>query len=330
MSSQIPGDVVASWEELLARGEGRQRLLLKDHPLRIHYGDGDGGEPLFFVRSRVRPHKPEISEAVRVDLGRRQDGDWALTFTLVDLRFQKTFMSLCWDLADRSRDATSETEGMALFITALREWKKMMTFHDSDTLSLPRVRGLIAELWFGFVSGHITVPVKQIQDAWKGPLDSDQDYVFPDHSFEVKSVHADSTTVRISSAEQLSSPSMALVLVTLTELPLPTAKSWTLSELIDHVEALHSGDLHSLDLLEKKLEKHLRVDRTNPYYSEHHYLPEACRIYTLRPDFPAIRVADVPADVVEVSYSVRIPALSGFLTATSDPDDSTGPTGAPE
>lgn len=331
MSSQIPGDIVASWEELLGRGEGRQRLLLKEHPLRIHYGDGDEGEPLFFVRSRTRPHKPEISEAVKVDLGRRQDGDWALTFTLVDLRFQKTFMSLCWDLADRSQNASSEPEGLALFITALREWKKMMTFHDSDTLTPTRVRGLIAELWFGFVSGHITIPVQQIQDAWKGPLGSDQDFVLPDHSFEVKSVHVDSTTVRISSAEQLSSPSMDLVLVTLTELPLPTPESWTLSELINHVEALHDGDPHGLDLLEKKLEKHLRVDRTNPYYSEHHYLPDACRVYSVGPGFPSIRIVDVPTDVVDVSYSVRIPALSKFLTSTSDPHDMvTGPTGVPE
>lgn len=321
MSSQIPGHVITLWEELLERGEGRQRLLLRDHPLRIHYGDGDEGEPIFFVRSHTKPWKPEISEAVRVDLGRRQDGDWAMTFTLVDLRFQKTFMSLCWDLAARSRDATSESEGLTQFITALREWKKLMTFHESDTLTAAQVRGLAAELWFGFVSGHLTSLPRQIQDAWQGPLGSDQDYTFPGHSFEVKSVHADSTKVRISSAEQLSSPSMDLVLVTLTELPVQTAESWTLSSLIRHVESLHTGDQHSLDLLEEKLEKHLRVDRTNPYYSEHHYVPEACRIYAVAPNFPAIRITDIPTDTVDVSYSIKIPAMSGFLTFPSRHDD---------
>jgi hypothetical protein len=326
MSSEIPGNVITSWEELLERGEGRQRLLMRDHPLRIHYGDGAEGEPIFFVRSHTKPWKPDISEAVRVSLGRRQDGDWALTFTLVDLRFQKTFMSLCWDLADRSSEATSESEGLAQFITALREWKKLMTFHNSDTLSESQVRGLAAELWFGFVSGHLAFPVRQIQDAWQGPLGSDQDYTFPGHCFEIKSVHADSTRVRISSAEQLSSPSLDLVLVTLTELPAPTAESWTLAALINHVESLHAGDQHSLDLLEKKLERYLRVDRTNPYYSEHHYVPEAYCVYAVAPEFPAIRVTDIPTDTVDVSYSIRIPAMSGYLTFPAHPED---PTPAP-
>ena len=216
MNSQVPDGVVASWEELLQRKEGRQRLLAVGHPLKIHFGDGDDGEPIFFVRSSIRPRKPEISAAVRVDLGLRHDGQWAMTFALTDLRFKKTFMSLCWDLAERSKDASSEADGLSLFAAALGEWKKLMTFHDSDTLSESQVRGLIAEMWFGFVSGHVHAPLEQIQKAWQGPLGSDQDYKFSDHVYEVKSVHTDSTTVRISSAEQLDAPSMDLVLVTLT------------------------------------------------------------------------------------------------------------------
>ncbi|SKB73552.1 Putative PD-(D/E)XK family member [Arthrobacter sp. 49Tsu3.1M3] len=322
MNSQIPEDVVASWDELLQRGEGRQRLLGLGHPLKIHFGDGDAGEPIFFVRSRVRPRKPDISAAVRVDLGLRKDGEWAMTFALTDIRFKKTFMSLCWDLAERSKDAASEAEGLARFATALGEWKKLMTFHDSDTLSEAQVRGLIAEMWFGFVSGHLHAPVEQIQEAWQGPLGSDQDYKFLDAIYEIKSVHADSTKVRISSAEQLDAAPLDLVLVTLTETPVKTAASWTLRDLITHVEDLHAGDLSSLERLTYKLEQKLRVDKGNPYYAEHHYLPVGYRVFAVSPDFPAVRSSGIPTDVVDVSYSLKIPALNKFLSFSAKSEES--------
>lgn len=314
MNSQVPEGVIASWEELLQRKEGRQRLLAVGHPLKIHFGDGDDGEPIFFVRSSIRPRRPEISAAVRVDLGLRHDGQWAMTFVLTDMRFKKTFMSLCWDLAERSKYASSEAEGLSLFAAALGEWKKLLTFHDSDTLSESQVRGLIAEIWFGFVSGHVRAPLEQIQEAWQGPLGSDQDYKFFDHVYEVKSVHADSTTVRISSAEQLDAPNMDLVLVTLTETPVEVHGSWTLRDLINYVEGLHAGDLSSLERLTFKLEQKLRVDKSNPYYGEHHYLPAGYRGFAVSPDFPSIRSSQIPTDVIDVSYRIKIPALNRFLT----------------
>jgi hypothetical protein len=322
MSRQIPDSVLASWDELLQRGEGRQRLLAIGHPLRMHFGDGDAGEPIFFVRSSIRPRKPEISAAVRVDLGLRHDGEWAMTFTLTDIRFKKAFMSLCWDLAERSKDASSEADGLSQFAAALGEWKKLMTFHDADTLSEAQVRGLIAEMWFGFVSGHVHAPVNQIQEAWHGPLGSDQDYKFVDYSYEVKSVHADSTKVRISSAEQLDAPSLDLVLVTLTETPAKVDGSWTLLDLITHVEDLLAGDLSSLERLTFKLERKLRVDKSNPYYAEHHYLPTDYRGFAVSSDFPAVRSSGIPTDVVDVSYSIKIPALNSFLKFTSETEDS--------
>jgi hypothetical protein len=317
MSSQVPDDVVTSWEALLERKEGRQRLLTVGHPLRIHFGDGNDGEPIFFVRSITRPRKPQISAAVRVDIGLRHDGQWAMTFALTDLRFKKTFMSLCWDLAERSKDALSEAEGLSLFAAALGEWKRLLTFHDSDTLSESQVRGLIAEMWFGFVSGQIHAPFNEIQRAWQGPLGSDQDFRFTNHSYEVKSVHADSTTVRISSAEQLDTSSMDLVLVTLTETPEKVDGTWTLRELISYVEELHSGDLTSLELLSAKLEQKLRVNKSNPYYDEHHYLPVKCEAFTVTADFPSIRSSGISTDVIDVSYSVKIPAMKSFLKFTA-------------
>lgn len=318
MNNQIPDNVVASWEELLHRREGRQRLLAIGHPLKIHFGDGDGGEPIFFVRSSVRPRRPEISAAVRIEVGLRHDGQWAMTFTLVDLRFQKAFMSLCWDLAERSKDALTEAEGLSQFVTALREWKKLMTFHDSDTLSESQVRGLIAEMWFGFVSDHVRAPLEQIQKAWQGPLGSDQDYKFTSHAYEIKSVHADSTTVRISSAEQLNAPSMDLVLVSLTEVPEKLNGSWTLHDLISYVELLYANDLSSLESLAFKLEQKLRVDKTNPYYSEHHYIPMDYRVFSVSPDFPSIRASGLPTDIIDVSYSIKTQALKPFLTYRSN------------
>lgn len=322
MNSQIPEDVVASWEELLQRGEDKQRLLAVGHPLKIHFGDGDAGEPIFFVRSRIRPRKPDISAAIRVDLGLRRDGEWAMTFALTDIRFKKTFMSLCWDLAERSKDASSEAEGLSQFAAALGEWKKLMTFHDSDTLTESQVRGLIAEMWFGFVSGYIHAPMEQIQKAWQGPLGGDQDYKFLNQIYEIKSVHTDSTKVKISSAEQLDAPSMDLVLITLTEAPVKTAGSWTLRDLITRVEDLHAGDVSSLERLTYKLEQKLRVDKDNPYYAEHHYLPVGYRVFAVSPDFPAIRSSGIPTDVVDVSYSLNIHALNNFLSFSAEAEES--------
>lgn len=312
MNNQIPETVVSSWEDMLSRKEGHQRLLSVAHPLKIHFGDGDNGEPIFFVRSRTRPRRPEVSAAVQVVLGQRHDGEWALTFSLADLRFKRTFMSLCWDLAQRSQEASSEQDALSMFMSALGEWKRLLTFHESDTLSEQGVRGLLAELWFGFISGHIKAPADQVQAAWQGPLGSAQDYTFPRHSYEVKSVHAESTAVNISSAEQLDAASMDLVLVTLTEFPGPVEGSWTLRSVIEYVESLHASDLSSLEKFVRKLEHELRVDKTNSYYDEHHFVPASYSVYRVGAEFPAIRASQLNLALTNVSYNIKIPALVGF------------------
>lgn len=313
---------VGSWKVLLATPRSGKKEVDADHPLRLVYGATDNGEALFFSITEAKPGLPDLSNVVGVERGvRKIDGKWTLSLTLRDPRFQDVFMRLCEDLARRSATAVSELQAMNYFLAGVAEWKQLLRNPLDDRLSLEAIRGLIAELWFGFRYLSQRHSVSAVLAAWTGPMGSPQDFNFAgDQSFEVKSTYADTKSIRVSSADQLDvgGRQLTLAVVGVERSASGAPNAFSLPSLVSEVEAEVKAETSVSDLYRRFDALHLRI--ADEYYSDFWFEITDLRRFQVTPEFPAIRASHLNTGVQDVTYSIMLRSMSTFLL-DDDADD---------
>ena len=139
------------WRALLARGEPELREVDAESPLRMLIGVSPVGRPYFAVIVAQKPGLPISPAPSRSHDGSVQRG-WTLdTHTrAASTALTDAFISLVSDWR-QERARASEQEALNIFLETLAEWQELLTAR-ADRLSESALRGLIAELWFGFES----------------------------------------------------------------------------------------------------------------------------------------------------------------------------------
>src|SRR4051794_41100529 len=214
--------VEARWRALLGAGQPEMREVDADSALRMIFGINELNQPYFFLLLAARPRAPQLSSAITVEVGQRPaDSRWTLTLRLVDPALTDAFISLMSDIAQKSALQRTEKEAWAVFVELLTDLQHLL-LPRRERLSLEALRGLVAEIWFGFDATPHGHPLDAAVMAWSGPLKGDQDFNFPVPAtqFEVKSVRPARAIVEISSAAQLDRDDVHLAVVTVEDLPM--------------------------------------------------------------------------------------------------------------
>ena len=308
----------AEWSRLIASSAAGKKDVDLGQPIRLVYGANELGEAVFFTITGIKPGLPELSSAVRVERGvRKIDGRWTLALTLRDKRFTDVFLALCEDLANRTTVANSESQALHFFLTGVLDWKYLLQNPLNARLSNSEIRGLAAELWFGFrnLSVHYSAP--EVLDAWTGPLGRPQDFNFPSGiAFEVKSIFADSSSLRISSAEQLDPLDRNLTLVAVVLEPVKDhgPSYFSLQTLVADIEMQLKRSSAELLKLQERLSA-LHFDVSDDYYSDFWFSVRDHHRYQVDPDFPAIRASSIPTGLNHIEYSISLASISQYRLA---------------
>lgn len=305
------------WNALLELGTEAQRLIEK-HPLRLYFGADARTSPIFFLRTSVEPDLPLFSNVISVELRERpEQKEWTVLLTLQDDAYRDTFIGLCVELARLSERGESEEASLAMFYRALNQLRTIFQRPAARSFSAEEQRGLVAELWFALHVLALEHPAGQVLTFWKGPYDAPQDFRLESGQLiEVKATHAESRSIKISSAEQLD-PSdcneMFLALVGLEELDLPTEDSVSLPSLITDFFSRLTGDDDSTSGLEDRL-KNLRISDTYLQYSQR-YAVVSLRVYSVSEGFPRVMAESIPLGVDQLNYRIQIAAIRDFQSS---------------
>ncbi len=306
--------VSEEWDELLQLGEEGQRLIEK-HPLRLYFGANGQTRPIFFLRTSVKPDLPLFSHVISVELRERPEwGEWTVLLTLQDDSYKDAFVGLCLELARLSERAESETEALSLFYKSLNQWRTFFQRPAPRSFSAEEQRGLVAELWFAINALAMEHPASQVLKSWKGPYGAPQDFRLDNGTLvEVKAVHVESRSVKISSAEQLD-PSggdeLVLALIGLEETENVAEGSVSLPSLVSDFFTLLSGVDDDTIGLEDRL-KNLRVGDTYMNYPQR-YSILSIRYYRVSEGFPRVQTESVPLGVDQLQYRIQISALRDY------------------
>jgi hypothetical protein len=272
----------------------------------------DGDQTVQFRRDVVSLH------GIGVDL---RNGDIAgqqrFVLTLARHIDSDLFLGLCETLIGNLKEVTDPATALAVALAHLKRWKAFLAGRNARLLSPEEVRGLFGELHVLRTLYHDTLPQAAAVDAWLGPDDSHQDFIFGDRAIEVKSLSGrERSTVRISSEDQLESTLPELFLLTLRLNDMPDAdQALSLNGMVSLIES----KLSMAEAIEQFGDKLAGVGYTPlAEYDRPCFVVSGLQGYRVAEGFPRLVRSDLPQGVTKVAYEIMLEAIAPFACDDAD------------
>ena len=240
-----------------------------------------------------------------------------LVVRLTDGELREIFHRFCADIVDATRRSQSEDEAIERFLVRTWRWHRLLKGGGDGRLSEEEQKGLIGELQ---LLETVLLPAAGAADAvraWMGPLGAPKDFQLGWVSVETKARTPQTSTVRISSANQLDSNGATRLFLHVTQVSQAVGDSVsgiTISEMADRIrDTIASVDISATALFEERLSA-TGFD-WNDDYSDRLWLIGADSLYEVRKGFPRITPSMIPSGVEDVRYVIELPSCESFRVA---------------
>lgn len=309
----------ARWQEALGAGYGMFKLVDARHPLKLYIGGNQRGEPTLSVVLAEQPPPVPSFDALEMERRRRSDGTWVLLFQLQSADAFDEYIAMCAALIAASQGAGSEAAALDDLLSCLNKWRRLFKPVRDGLLSVNQLQGLAAELVAMKQLLRPSRSWKEIIHGWVGPLQAPQDFRLADDlRLEVKSVHAGSKSIRISSLEQLTLAQSRFCLLTIQvdREVLSAPRVVTVPELCRSIYASIGMDFELVDTFQNLLgEVGFRAD--DPAYDDFHFRIGAARLYEVSAAFPRLETGTVPPGLLRAEYDLELSSMKDFEVDSS-------------
>lgn len=120
-----------------------------EHPLEWYIGYLSINPKALLLISDEDMGSVDSSKSMAVKRGRREsDNRWTLAFGLLREEQQGVCVSLCCDIIEYSRSASSSREALELVIKRYRQWNRLLEYQCKGLMDEGMRKGLIGELIF--------------------------------------------------------------------------------------------------------------------------------------------------------------------------------------
>lgn len=275
------------------------------HLLDFYLGFDAEGHHALLINCKDQPQFQHDLKSVRIFSNSRDDGRWSWFFVLEDPELFELFSLFCEDLIESSRPFANYSTAFQFLLSRLVSWRLLFERKDFGLLSENELRGLCGELIY------LKQLIEQFGDreavaSWVGPLRADQDFQMVDTAWEIKTIRPGLPNVAIASENQLdtSDRTIKLVLLELAACSATTGGALTLNKIVDEVHALLVNDFDVRLKFERLLFRSGYIKRSE--YDGHYLVLRDCVIYDVKPEFPRITPASLPAGISNVSYKLDL------------------------
>ncbi len=238
-------------------------------------------------------------------------GRQRLVLTLARHIDRDLFLSLCETLIGSMKDVTDPATALAVALAHLKRWKAFLAGRNARLLSPEEIRGLFGELHVLRMLYQDTLPQATAVDAWCGPDDSHQDFIFGNRAIEVKSLSGrERSAIRISSEDQLESLVDELFLLTQRLSEMPGAEQ-ALS--LNGIVALIEGELMDASAIEQFTDKLAGMSYAPlSEYDAPRFVVGGLQGYRVTDEFPRLMRSELPPGITKVSYDIMLEAIVPF------------------
>ncbi|MEI7175988.1 MULTISPECIES: PD-(D/E)XK motif protein [Pectobacterium] len=236
-------------------------------------------------------------------------GGQRLVLTLARHIDSDLFLGLCETLIGSLKNVADSAAALSVALAHLKRWKTFLAGRNARLLSPEEVRGLFGELHVLRRLYQDTLTQAGAVEAWCGPDDSHQDFIFGDRAIEVKSLSGrERSAVRISSEDQLESLADELFLLTLRLIERPDAEK-ALS--LNGAVTLITGELTDSEAVEQFMSKLADVGYAPLVeYDSPCFVVRDIQGYHVHGGFPRLIRSELPAGIVKVAYDIRLETIA--------------------
>ncbi len=282
-----------------------------EHVLEWHVGYKEIDQKTLVIVTDKEPELLPSSKSIIVAKGRRVDGRWALSFTLMRIEQDSVFELLCADLITYSHAAENELSALHLVVKRFKQWNKLLEHQRKNLMDESSRKGLLGELIYLCDVIDSGYPLAAAIQGWVGPDGADQDFVYASGWYEIKSVGISASSVKISSLEQLANSDPGeLVIMRIDKCAPERSGAVSLGEQVDLILARVHKDPDALLLLESKLMRCGFIDL--PEYREQKYVCSGKMRFRIDADFPKLSAANVAPQITETQYSISLAGIENW------------------
>lgn len=283
------------------------------HPLEWHIGYQSISQKTLLLVCAADISTIESSKSMAVTRRKREsDNRWTLSFALLRNEQESVFAILCSDIIEHSRSASNEEAALKLVISRYKQWSRLLESQRSGLMDENSRKGLLGELLFlqrRIEESHSALTAIQ---GWVGANGADQDFIYEDGWYEVKSVGASASSVAISSLEQLDCAGEGeLVIMRIDKSAPDKAGALSLNSAVKQISSKLTDALDALDLFRSKLSAYGYIDLQE--YSEQKYYCSGSQRYGVNGTFPRLIRQNVPTQVESLCYELSLPSLADWL-----------------
>ncbi len=292
---------------------GNQKRLEISSAIGVYYGvNTEGCLRLSFLSSIPAP-KIESTKLLKVQQGMESDGVYWTCFDLLQPEARKVYYTFCTNLIDAVTEITTEKEALANLKKRYITWKSLFRKEIKQGLSREVVQGLFGELYFikNFLANKHSIA--ECINAWSGPDSTSKDFSIGENWYEVKTIGANSVSVKISSIAQLSSNYDGHLAIIKVEKMSPefTNGESSIEELFKAILAMIDDETMEGIFLNKL--SSFGVDVSDESFTAK-FAVKSQTLYAVNSQFPRMREEDIKfAEVCDVSYSLVVNALNDYI-----------------
>lgn len=279
-----------------------------EHPLEWYVGYKGIDQKTLLMITYYEPELLPTSKSIVVSKGFRPDGRWALSFDLMRREQESVFETLCADIIVYTQSANSEAVAVQLTSKRYRQWNRLLEYQRKALMDESRRKGLLGELIFLHEIIIGGCPIETALRGWVGPDGADQDFVYADKWYEIKSVGASADSISISSLEQLSNPDIGELVVMRIDKCAPEKNgAVTLGEQADCLFNFAKDEPDVYALLESKLARYGYIDI--PEYREQKYNYSGKLRFRVDASFPKLTSDLVVPQIISAQYSISLASI---------------------
>lgn len=299
-------------KEILDKVESPNHFVLAEgmYDIDLYLGLNENGQKTIKLRDTFVPQKIQGTNCLSIAQFKNEDYS-TLQISLMDDSFSEMFYLFCDDLIKSLiGQGKSKNTAYDIMVSRFVKWKKMFVNAKCDFLTEPQVMGLIGEILFLKLRLFNKYNKTKALLGWSGQELTHKDFSFDNIWYEVKAVNKNSTTVKISSIEQLDSEFFGELVVVSLEKMSQVFKGITLNSLVKEIiETLNENDK---DIFINQISQQGYV--VNDYYDKFVYALVDIKNYKVEDGFPRLRRNDLNKNIVKAQYELSLLGIKKFIT----------------
>lgn len=280
----------------------------ENHPLDLYVGFDSNNHKSLKYRGKFKPIQIQSTTSIEVQqfVGDKYN---TLVFSLLDDSAESLFIQLCQDLANVILDISEQDRGYLALRNRYNQWRRLFVNSSQNLLSEFQIMGLIGELIFLKDYMFERYGLKNAISGWSGPNLTHKDFSYQDIWYEIKTLYDSTSSIKVSSLEQLDSSMDGELVVFKMEKMSSQSQGIRINNLVDSIVNL-IDDIELQDLFVDRLlcqGYSIRLE-----YDTYVFQVKEILFYDVSKCFPKLTRSQVNSAILKATYDISLSGIESF------------------